>query len=1203
MQSSPPNSAGKARTLRELSRSLSHSPRDIPSPSPPPSDSNPTQRSGFGEETNSEFFNDPDFLHSTQHRIEDETNTLPQYPRIRSTAKKVNAWHMLRSEQPVPDTSMVNKEFGDFDQSISDEEEAMSVEQARGNGRSAHGTPSKMSSHFNSLYDITPPSNRTRKSYAAETGSLRRDAQIRRASRNDLDTASPRPASKRNSPALPAKQDRSRTSLAQLHAKLSEDESSFMDHRPPTLTMESTKNTRWGNRSRHTSLQIDGTVDPAPRNSATPRSRAAAAQNATAQSFILPDLPNLTELVSGVFEDGTPVFSKTMPTRSRFSAPPNGGRKPQFTPIEGVPIPDEEKAIFAALQLLQDKVADMERERAEAEKKIEEQDLELIELRATTQAQEKLRRSDSGQDSDAGKGSWKVEKTRLDATVQTLRTKLDRAERKTAVLEIEKKRLNTERDNMAGQLGVAFQTCEELKSEKNALAQENKGLREEIDALRAENEALRDQLDQEHSQHREETTKLRRQFDQTANATEKENATLHAELARIRAKHDDNTQQLARKDIELRKARQEQAEFDRLKNDHESLKVQLANLKAKRDEDIKRWSRQESTLKSQVDRRDETIRHFQDMTQEQTNEAMRLDNDNLRQELAQLSAQYEDDNAKWAQKEMTMKRKIKQREEAARKTLDMTREVLSIREANNQQFDNNPYAMMRGKEVAQDDTFQRKPTYRREDTRTRIRNRVQQEVQNSKAASTSQVASQLEESPRKAYTGVSRFSQRTSAQADQHRSFSAPIRSDKNAHVTSDVESTTDLSLAPRETPYTSRSAVPRRSASTVQPPADLDLTELSYIDSAQIAQLRRALEEERAAARRRAQEASEEDERDDTVHSQRQAREDTVRSQRQTREDTIRSVASAKSERRPSLPRKSSLKDVTRTNVTQFEEDVTSNMSNLDADAEATQTKQSAIDASMLSNTSRRRRSAPTEMTSAFIVPDLKIDNRKQTTTTIKISHSVSSKDHDNSNCTVCRREGLTSATDDLRVPKLVAVSSRMPDDADATMRPARSPKEALALVVKELKDERAHLHMELAVMRAMLESHDVSLGNRRRHEINASIHDILRRLEIKDTQIYNLYDVLEGQQTDDLTELDVENITEQIRAEEDKTQNEPEKKAKKVTIRSFVDDDSIEVGRGVTVNMDGETEELPWEGFEDTGMEGDESYDALAGWRTGAH
>lgn len=779
----------------------------------------------------------------------------------------------------------------------------------------------------------------------------------------------------------------------------------------------------------------------------------------------------------------------------------------------------------------------------------------------------------------------------LDATVQTLRTKLDRAERKTAVLEIEKKRLSTERDNMAGQLGVAFQTCEELKSEKNAFQDENDTLRQEIDALRAENEALRDQMDQDHSQHREETTQLRRQFDQNANATEKENANLHAELARVRARHDDNTQQLARKDIELRKARQEQAEFDRLKNDHASLKSQLASLKAKREEDVKKWARQEAALKTQVDRRDETIRLFQDMTQEQTNEAMRLDNENLRKELAQLSTQHEDENAHWAMKEVAMKRKIKQREEAARTTLDMSREVLGIREANGQTYG---VPTSKGKEKASEDNLQRKPSHRRDDTRTRIKNRVQQEVRNSKVNNASYYESHVKESPKKSYTGVSRFSNRTSGPIDQYRSFSAPVPADKNAYTESDVESTTDLSLAPRGTPYTSRSIGHNRPSATIQPPADLNLTELSYIDSAQIAQLRRTLEEERAAARRRASSAPLEQEQ----------RDETVRSQRQTREDTVRSVVSARSERRPSLPRKSSLKDITqRTNVTQFDEDVTSDVSNLDADAEPTQTGQSAADASMLSNTSRRRRSAPTEMTSAFIVPDIKLESRKQATTTIRISHNATSKDHDNANCTVCRREGFTNATDDLRVPKLVAVSSREPADIDATMRPARSPKEALALVVKELKDERAHLHMELAVMRVMLESHDVSLGNRKRRDINVSIQDILRRLEIKDTQIYNLYDVLEGQQTDDLTELDVENITEQIRAE-DKTQGEPGKKTKKVTIRSFVDDDhSVEMGRGVSVDIDGETEELPWEGFEESGMDGDISYGALEGWRTSVH
>lgn len=354
---------------------------------------------------------------STQHKIDDDTNTLPQYPRIRSTAKKVGSWQMLRSEQPVPDTSMVNKQFGDFDHSVSDEE-GMSIEQARGGNRSNRSTPGKVNSSFgvfNSLYDMTPPSGHPRKLYAAETGSLRRDAQIRRASRNDMDTASPRPASTRNSPAV-ANHERKRTSLAQLHAKVSEDESSFIEERPPTVTLQA-KSTRWGNpRSRQTSLQLDGTVENAKRVNDTGRSRPATAQTGTAQSFMLPDLPNLTELVSGVFQDGTPVFSKTTPARSRFAAPYKKNRQPNHIPVDSVPIPDEEKAIFASLQLLQERVAQLEHERAEAEKRIEEQDVELIELRAIAEAQGRQGRPDSGLGSTdgegSGRGSWKVEKTR-----------------------------------------------------------------------------------------------------------------------------------------------------------------------------------------------------------------------------------------------------------------------------------------------------------------------------------------------------------------------------------------------------------------------------------------------------------------------------------------------------------------------------------------------------------------------------------------------------------------------------------------------------------------------------------------------------------------------------------------------------------------------------------------------------------------------
>ena len=355
---------------------------------------------------------------STQHRIEeDETNELPRYPNIRSTAKKINTWQGLRSEQPIPDTSMVNKQFNDFDHSISDEDD-LSIEIARGH-RSNRSTPAKANSSLgglNSLYDMTPPSARSRKSYAAETGNLRRDAQIRRASRNDLDSVAPRVPSVRNSPAT-TKVDRKRTSLAQLHAKVSEDESSFMDARPPTVTLQA-KSTRWGGaRSRQTSLQLDGTIDPGTQqNNNITKSRPTTAQNATAQSFMLPDIPNLTELVSGVFEDGAPMFSKTTPARSRFAPPRKNGRaggSANHHPIHSLPIPDEEKAIFTSLQLLQERVAQLENERAEGEKKIEDQELEIIELKAAAQARNGRDSALGSTDGEGnGKNTWRVEKTR-----------------------------------------------------------------------------------------------------------------------------------------------------------------------------------------------------------------------------------------------------------------------------------------------------------------------------------------------------------------------------------------------------------------------------------------------------------------------------------------------------------------------------------------------------------------------------------------------------------------------------------------------------------------------------------------------------------------------------------------------------------------------------------------------------------------------
>jgi hypothetical protein len=754
--------------------------------------------------------------------------------------------------------------------------------------------------------------------------------------------------------------------------------------------------------------------------------------------------------------------------------------------------------------------------------------------------------------------------------VQTLQKKLERSERKLSVSEIEKNRLQKERDNMATQLAVGFQNFDELKAEKEALTAENETLRQEIDQLRAENADLGDQLAHEQQQYRDETLQLRRQVERAGSVTNREAETLRAELTRVRARHDENTQQLARKEAELRKVRKEQSEYAKLKVDNEYLKDQLAELKQKREQELRRWLARENDLKGRVERRDETIRHFQDMTQEQTNEAMRIDNENLRQELAQLAAQYDEEASRWLKKEEKLKRKI----DAAQEKDGLTREILSVRQANEQQYNSSSANKENDQQETGSATLQRRPSYRREDTRTRIANRVQQEVRNNRPATSSAYAPR-DRSPQKSSTKLSR--NRPSLPVNPTRSFSAPVPTKQRADVDvdSDVESTTDLSLAPRGTSYTmSGGATGMPSGATIEPPAPMDLTELSYIDAEQIAQLRRALEEERAALRAKASNSEE----------------------RTGREDTVRSAVSAKSTRQQSLPRKSSMRETTeRTTGTVFE-DLTGRVSN--RDVEPTQTGQSMMDDSVISNTSRRRRrSAPTEnMTSAFIVPDITMHSRKGSTAKIDITEKAANRSHDNENCTVCRREANNTSADSVKIPKLVPVSSRMPDEADATLRPSQSPKDALALVVKELKDERAHLHLELAACRAMLEAHDPSLGMKKRNKINEVLQEILRLIEVKDTQIYHLYDVLEGQEDHEITQHDVDEITREIRMEDQQAAPEKKSKGKKVTVRSFheSEEDSAVIS---------DDEELPWEGFEDTGSHSVNFRNFDAGRRTSGY
>jgi hypothetical protein len=290
---------------------------------------------------------------STRQNLEDDSM---YFPKLRATAQKFQHYNPPEPQQHVP-TSAVNREFKDFDHSYSSDDESRSIEIGR--GLPSRNTPSKperstmLADIGNSHYHITEtPPVRNRPA----PSSLRREAALRRASSK--------------------------------HSRLDVHNSPLPD--------------------------VNGT----PRPRSTRKSQAIIESPHTAQSFLLPDLPNLTELVSGNYKDGTPIFSRSTKSRARYTSvnysnPPS---QPNFMPVSGIPMSEEDKAILASLQLLKDKVASLEHENAESGRKIEDYEHEVIELRAQLESQANLRRSDSAlgdTDGEAGgndKSGWRQEK-------------------------------------------------------------------------------------------------------------------------------------------------------------------------------------------------------------------------------------------------------------------------------------------------------------------------------------------------------------------------------------------------------------------------------------------------------------------------------------------------------------------------------------------------------------------------------------------------------------------------------------------------------------------------------------------------------------------------------------------------------------------------------------------------------------------------
>ena len=255
----------------------------------------------------------------------------------------------------------------------------------------------------------------------------------------------------------------------------------------------------------------------------------------------------------------------------------------------------------------------------------------------------------------------------------------------------------------------------------------------------------------------------------------------------------------------------------------------------------------------------------------------------------------------------------------------------------------------------------------------------------------------------------------------------------------------------------------------------------------------------------------------------------------------------------------------------------------------------------SILSTRTRRRALNVENMTSAFIVPDITIRNPGVDSQPIpeltKEAQDVLKglAKHDGHNCTVCKQaiscdehhEHSATVREAIKVPKPVPVSDRMPKpspyEEEPTMRPAQAPGLALAVVMKGLEDELAHLKIELAHYQALYSGHDPALSKRKRKSVYNKIETLLKAIEVKADQVYALYDVLEGQKQDghEISEEDVELTLESVGINaaslhlrgggaDEEQRDEKEKPSERQPWDLDSDDDNAD--------------DLPWEGIETT-------------------
>ncbi|KAI9848917.1 MAG: hypothetical protein M1838_000327 [Thelocarpon superellum] len=423
-----------------------------------------------------------------------DTEASQQLPQLCDSARKYAPGHVRVPKPDIDvDTFAMARAFPDFTQGAV-EDESMSIELGRGARTGSHaragwhrrdeattstGSVRSKVGVFEILTDRSYTATSNKHDPALHT--RRNSIPEHRALFERQNVPAPITLAKRGEKGSGSANVRPRPTLTQMHALVAESEPTATSERPPEVHFEPRTNTRF--------------TQPKSHRDTMPVATQAKANANAAYSQSLAEMPNLSELVSGMDADASQASLHRPRTSSRFTPAARTSRLPQPAPIDhaavrSIPVPGEERDIARSLKFMEEKMERDASERSALLKEMREIKIENSKLRAERAERVRYQRRDSATTDPGSVGSAArrnsldpLEKEEMESTIRSLHERLDMVAHKTTMSRISARKVQKERDEVAHQLADALEANEDLKEDNLALRAENKIVLEQLERV------------------------------------------------------------------------------------------------------------------------------------------------------------------------------------------------------------------------------------------------------------------------------------------------------------------------------------------------------------------------------------------------------------------------------------------------------------------------------------------------------------------------------------------------------------------------------------------------------------------------------------------------------------------------------------------------------------------------------------------------